>query len=259
MEWLEHKAGSRTNAFIKKSGKFGPVVGSLLGAVPQCGFSTAASNLYAGRVITVGTLIAIFLSTSDEMLPILISEAVSPTLILKILGVKVVIGIGAGLLIDLLLPVKHEEHDHIHEMCEHDHCNCGQGKSILYSALVHTARIGLFVVIITFSLNLILHSGGEEALAGLLSDMPVAGPLIAGLVGLIPNCAASVVLTRLYLEGMMSLGSMLAGLLAGAGAGILVLFKTNADRRENLKILGILYGIGVLSGIIIDFCSKLFA
>lgn len=253
MEWLEHRAGTKTQAFLQKRGRLGSIIGSLLGVVPQCGFGAAASNLYAGRVITMGTLIAIFLSTSDEMLPILISEAVGIAVILKILAVKIVIGMAAGLLIDFVIPRRVDEHDHIHEMCEHENCRCGDGKGIFRSALVHTLKITLFLVLITFVLNLILHNGGEEILAEVILNRPVIGPLIAGVVGLIPNCASSVVITQLYLEGVMSSGAMMAGLLAGSGVGLLVLFKSNTDRKEDLKILGLLYGIGVIAGIAIDF------
>lgn len=281
MEWLEHKAGQKTQAFIERSGRFGPVPGALLGAVPQCGFSAAASNLYAGRVITIGTLLSIYLSTSDEMLPVLISESADPMLILRILALKVAIGMAAGLLVDFLYRISgrgqekgrrdaHEhEHAHIygqgngrqhmhgriHEMCERDHCHCGEKKGIWRSALRHTLQIAAFLLVITFALNLAIHFVGEEALAGLILNRPVAGSLLAGVVGLIPNCASSVVITQLYLQGAMSFGAMMSGLLVGAGVGLLVLLRSNTDRKEDLKIAGILYGIGVLSGIVIDLCG----
>lgn len=253
MEYLEHRAGGKAQAFVKKSGRFGPVIGGILGVVPQCGFSAAASGLYAGRVITLGTLMAIFLSTSDEMLPILISEAVALPVILKILGMKMLIGILAGLIIDLFIRQKTEEnHSHIHEMCEHDHCHCKEGSGILKSAVSHTLQITFFLMVISFALNTALHYIGEEALGSLILNKPVLGPLLAGLVGLIPNCAASVVITQLYLQGVMSLGAMMAGLLVGAGIGILVLLRSNTDRRESLKIIGLLYVTGVLSGILTE-------
>lgn len=254
MEFLEHKAGKKTIAFVKKSGKLGPVIGSLFGVLPQCGFSAAASNFYAGRVITMGTLIAIFLSTSDEMLPILIAQSVDVTLIAKILAMKVVIGMAAGFLIDFIFSEKEEEHDHdhIHEMCEHDHCNCRKGGNIWQSALVHTLQITVFLLIITFALNVFMHFAGEEVLAELVLNKPVIGPLLAAVVGLIPNCASSVVLTTLYLEGGMSFGAMMAGLLVNSGIGILVLLKSNIDRKEDLKIIGLLFAIGTVMGILID-------
>lgn len=251
MEALEHKAGDKTNQLVKRAGRFGPVVGSLAGALPQCGFSTAASNLYAGRVITLGTLMAIYLSTSDEMLPILLTEQVAVPTILTLLGMKVLIGMAAGLILDAILFGKKETHEHIHEMCEEENCHCEKG--IWYSALVHTAHITLFILLISFALNFVIHEVGEEALGQLLLNKPVVGPLLAGVVGLIPNCAASVVITQLYLGGALGLGAMMAGLLVNAGVGVLVLFRVNKNRTENVKIVGLLYAIGVIAGIVLDF------
>lgn len=251
METLEHKAGDKTHKVVKKAGRLGPIVGSLAGALPQCGFSAAASNLYAGRVITLGTLLAIFLSTSDEMLPIMISNNVPFTKVLGILGIKVLIGMAAGLLVDVILSVKKDEHDHIHEMCEEENCHCEKG--IWYSALVHTLHITLFILLINFALDLLLHTIGEDVLGQMILNKPVLGSLISGLVGLIPNCASSVIITELYLEGALSLGAMMSGLLVNAGVGVLVLFRVNKDRKENIKILGLLYGIGLVAGIILEF------
>ena len=251
MEYLEHKTGDKAELLVKKAGRFGPVIGGVLGIVPQCGFSAAASNLYAGRVISLGTLMAIYLSTSDEMLPILISEQVSFWLIVKILLAKAVIGMVAGLIIDFLLRKKGlEQHEHIHDICEHEHCHCEKG--IFRSALSHTAQITFFILIITFALTLILYFVGEDVLANLILSKPVVGPLLASLVGLIPNCSGSVVITQLYLEKVIGIGSAMAGLLTGSGVGLLVLFRVNHNRKENLRILGLLYGIGVLAGIVIE-------
>ncbi len=250
MEFLEHKTGEKTQHMVKKAGKWGPMLGSLLGALPQCGFSAAASGLYAGRVITLGTLLAIYLSTSDEMLPILISEQASVTLIMSVLLAKVLIGMVAGFVIDMMWHPKEEEHEHIHDMCEHEHCHCEKG--IFRSALSHTVQITLFILVITLMLNVVLELVGEDALAGLLLNRPVVGPLLAGLVGLIPNCASSVVITQLYLQNVIGLGSLMAGLLVGTGVGILILFRVNRDTKENLKILGSLYVIGVVAGMIIE-------
>lgn len=259
MEYIEHKTGDKTKNIIKKSGKFGPLLGGILGVFPQCGFSAAASNLYAGRIITLGTLIAIFLSTSDEMLPILISEAAPISTILTILGIKLLIGVIAGFLIDLIgqaLKKKEEKHEEIEEeinhICETEHCHCEE-HGVLKSAIKHTLSIFLFIIIITFILNLIIEFIGEESLANLVLNMPVIGPMIAGILGLIPNCAGSVVLTQLYLQQVISLGSMIGGLLVGSGIGILVLFRVNKNLKENLKILGLLYAIGTICGILIDF------
>lgn len=251
MEALEHKAGEKTHNVVKKAGRLGPVVGSLAGALPQCGFSAAASNLYAGRVITLGTLMAIFLSTSDEMLPIMISAKVPVATILGILGIKVFVGMMAGLLIDVFLSGRGDDHHHIHEMCEEENCHCEKG--IFVSALIHTVHITIFILLINFMLELLLETIGEEMLSGLLLNKPVAGQLIAGLVGLIPNCASSVAITELYLEGALSLGAMMSGLLVNAGIGVLILFRVNRDRKENIKILCLLYAIGVLAGIALEF------
>lgn len=256
MEYIEHKMGEKSKKIVKNSGKFGPLIGGVLGVFPQCGFSAAAANLYAGRVITVGTLIAIFLSTSDEMLPILISEQVDPMVITKIIGMKLLIGIVAGFVIDAFVKGhnhkghEHDEEMHIHSVCDHDHCHCEEG--IFKSACIHTLQIFAFIAIITFALNIGVEAIGEETLASLILNQPVIGPVLSGIVGLIPNCASSVVITQLYLEGMMSTGAMLAGLLVGSGVGVLVLFKENANIKENAKIVALLYAIGVIAGIIIE-------
>ncbi len=265
MEYLEHKTSDKTNRLVERSGKFGPLYGSLLGIVPQCGFSAAATNFYAGRVITLGTLIAIYLSTSDEMLPILISEKVPILLILKILFVKVAIGMIAGFIIDFvhqkLLRWTHMKDPHhlpdIHHMCEHEHCHCDE-KGIFPSALKHTLEIFAYILVISFVLNLVIAYIGEDTLSSFVLNRPVIGELAAGMIGLIPNCAASVVITQLYLEGLLSAGPMMAGLLVSAGVGLLVLFKVNDHPRENLKILGLLYAVGVVSGLLIELIGITF-
>ena len=240
MEYIEHKMGHKTKSAIKKSGKWGPIIGSILGVFPQCGFSVSATNLYAGRVITLGTLIAVYLSTSDEMLPIFISEAVSPVIILKILGIKLIIGMIAGVILDLFvnLIIKNKnkkivqqneegsEEDEIGHMCEEEHCHCNES-GILKSAIHHTLSILVFIVLITFIINTVVYFVGEETIAGWILNKPVIGPVIASLIGLIPNCAASVIITNMYLENVISLGSMISGLLTGAGVGLAVLFKAN--------------------------------
>ena len=267
MEYIEHKMGHKTKKAIKKSGKWGPIIGSVLGVFPQCGFSVSATNLYAGRVITLGTLIAVYLSTSDEMLPIFISEAVSPIIILKILGIKLIIGMIAGTIIDLLTHIiyknkntikkdnkniiEESEENEIGHICEEDHCHCNES-GILKSAVHHTLSILLFIIIITFIINIAVHFVGEETIASWILNKPVIGPVIASLIGLIPNCAASVIITNMYLENVISLGSMISGLLTGAGVGLAVLFKTNNKIKENIGIVVLLYAIGVISGIIID-------
>ena len=258
MEYIEHKMGEKSKNAIKKSGKFGPIIGSFLGIFPQCGFSVSATNLYAGRVITLGTLIAVYLSTSDEMLPIFISEAVSPVIIIKILAIKLVIGMIAGFIIDFVVHAINkknkkgeEENIEIENLCEHDHCHCENG-SILKSALKHTINIFIFIIIITFVINILVYLIGEENISNLLLNRKILGPVIAGFIGLIPNCAASVIITNMYLENLISAGSMIAGLLTGAGVGLAVLFKTNKKLKENIKIVILLYGIVVISGMILE-------
>lgn len=258
MEMLERKTGEKTKNAIRKAGRMGPVYGSLLGALPQCGFSAAASSLYSGRVITLGTLIAVYLSTSDEMLPILISEKVDPLLIAKILGLKVLIGLVAGLLIDFLIRhtrgKKHLPQEPVidtERVCEHDHCHSDHD-SVWVSALKHTGKIMLFIIIVTLVLNGILAYVGPDVLSGLIINKPVIAELITGLIGLIPNCVSSVVITQLYIEGVIGFGPMMSGLLVGAGIGLLVLFRSNGDMKKNVSITGILYTIGVVSGVIID-------
>lgn len=253
MEYLEHKMGERTQNFVERAGKWGPLVGGLAGVVPQCGFSAAASNLYAGKLITLGTLLAIYLSTSDEMLPIFLSsdsEKASAGIILQILAMKAVIGIIAGFMVDMLCKKK-EEHIHIHDICEQEHCHCEEG--VWRSAVRHTLTISSFLLVITFLLNLVIHFIGEDTVGNLLTNRPFLGPVLAGVVGLIPNCAASVAITQLYLAGALEAGAMMAGLLVGAGVGLLVLFRVNHNRRENLKVVGLLYLIGVAAGILIEF------
>ena len=253
IELIEQKAGEKTTKLIKKSGKFGPVLGSLLGVVPQCGFSAAASNLYAGKIITMGTLISIFLSTSDEMLPILISEAVPAKTIIMILAIKVVIAIAIGMIVDLIFRKKQNEEtkEEIHKLCDEEHCHCEE-HGIIRSSITHTLQIFVYILIISFVLNLIIYFVGKAAIAKLVLNVPVLGPVISSLVGLIPNCASSVILTQVYLENIISMGSMIAGLLVNSGIGILILFRVNKSKKENFTILGILYLVGVISGIILD-------
>ncbi|MBR3601904.1 MAG: arsenic efflux protein [Lachnospiraceae bacterium] len=253
MEALEKKAGEKTNLWLEKAGKAGPIAGGFLGVIPQCGMSTAASNLYAGRIISVGTLVAIYLSTSDEMLPIMISRSVDTMVIAKILAIKVVFAMTAGFLIDFVYCIiKKERHQEmkIHDFCEHEHCHCEDG--VLKSALRHTLQIFLFVFLITVVLNIGVEVIGEEQLANFILNRPVLGPVLAGMIGLLPNCAASVVITQMFLDGLMSFGTMMAGLLVGAGVGILVLLRVNEDKTESFKIIGALYSVGVLGGIFLN-------
>lgn len=253
MEFIEHKTSHKTKDAIKKSGHLGPLIGGILGVVPQCGFSAAASSLYSARIITLGTLIAVFLSTSDEMLPILISEAVDVRIILSILGIKLVIAVIVGFIIDLFFRKKFEtseDEPEIKDLCEHEHCHCEHG--IFKSALKHTINITLYIFIISLVLNIIIYFIGENNLAHILNSTPIIGPIIASLVGLIPNCASSVIITQLYLSKVLNFATMIAGLLVNTGVGLLILFRTNKDLKENIKITVLLFAIGVIFGIIFD-------
>lgn len=253
MEYMEHKAGTKLQNTIKKSGKCGPLIGSVLGIFPQCGFSAAASSLYAGRIITLGTLLSIYLSTSDEMLPILISEQAGASMIFKILGVKVLLGIIAGFMVDIAMSRFHKEEDEglqINHLCEQHHCHCENG--LIKSAFNHTVKIFVYLLIITFILNALVAFIGEEFLANLVLNRPVLGELITGVIGLIPNCAASVIITQLYLKGILGAGAMMSGLLVGAGVGLLVLLRVNDRHKENIKVIALLYTFGAAAGIIIE-------
>ena len=252
MEYIEHKTSNKTKDIIKKSGKFGPFIGSLLGAVPQCGFSVVATNFYAARVITLGTLISVYLSTSDEMIPIFISEGASIITLLKILAIKILIGMIAGFVIDFILRLrkKDNEKERIIDLCEKEHCHCEHG--ILKSALKHTINIFIFILIITFIINIAIHLVGEETIGNFVKSNVILGPVLGGIIGLIPNCASSVILTQLYLQNVIPISTMISGLLVGAGVGLIVLFKMNKGIKQNLKITALLYTIGVLSGIIMQ-------
>lgn len=283
MEYMDDRMGGKAQGRMERAGRFGPVFGAAFGVFPQCGFSAAASGLYAGHVITLGTLLAVYLSTSDEMLPILISEHAGLDMIAKLLGTKVLIGMTAGFAVDFFVRRKKEEgtvgeqggmtaeegavgvQESVTEEGDacphggvtaggavygHSHCCCGEG--ILKSAAGHTVQVFLFLLLVSFLLNTVIGMAGEKVLADAVLNRPVAGHLIAGLVGLVPNCASSVVITQLYLEGLMGFGVMMAGLLVGSGVGLLVLFRVNGNRKENVKILFLLYAIGVVSGILLD-------
>ena len=253
MEYIEHKTTEKVKHTIQKSGKFGPVLGAIVGIFPQCGFSVSATNLYAARVITLGTLISVYLVTSDEMLPILLTEAVPISTILTILGIKLAIGIVAGFIIDFIVRIatkKEAQEQKIEELCEHEHCHCEEG--IIVSALKHTLNIIIFIFIITFIINGVITLIGEGVIADFVSKNIILGPIVAGIVGLIPNCASSVILTELFVENIISMPILISGVSVNAGVGLLVLFKTNKDIKENIKIVSILYGVGVISGVILQ-------
>lgn len=253
MEYIEHKTSDKVKDKIQKSGKFGPLLGAIVGIFPQCGFSVSATNLYAARVITLGTLMSVYLTTSDEMLPILLTEAIPVTIILTILGIKLIIGIIAGFAIDAIIRLikrDKKEEQKIEELCEHEHCHCEEG--IVISAAKHTLNIIVFIFLITLVINGVITLIGEEAIANFISQNLVLGPIIAGFIGLIPNCASSVILTELFVENVISIPVLISGVSVNAGVGLLVLFKTNKNLKENLSIIGLLYAIGVISGIILQ-------
>lgn len=245
IEILEHKINS--NKRLESSGKYGPVLGSLLGIIPQCGIASIATNLYVTGIITLGTLISVFLSTSDEMIPILLSEKISIKLILIILGIKLVVGLVSGLLIDLVYPRKIKSH---YEICEEEHCHCDDHKFI--SAFKHTINISLFILVINVLLNMVFNYGLNDYLSSLLLKDSIFSPIITSLIGLIPNCASSIVITKLYLASSISFGSMIAGLLTNSGIALVVLFKTNRNLKENINIILLTYFIGTVIGIILN-------
>ena len=330
LEALEHAAGARANAVVRRAGAAGPVVGALLGVVPQCGFSAMAATLYAGRVVTLGTLVAVFLSTSDEMLPMLVAERVDAGLLFRVLGLKVLVALVTGVLADLAIRALRrnarvhaflrrtvfsvrrdgmeadvvdqmaeggETAEHICRLCEQDHCGCGHDHahahgdehghehgndrghehadehvagcdyghghdhshaggrfgivgSIVMSAVSHTVQVSLFIFLVTFALVLVLETVGEDALAAFLSGNQLLAVFASALVGLVPNCSASVVITQLYLEGVLGFAPLMAGLLTSAGVGYLVLFRTNRHPRENAVIVVGLFLVACVWGLV---------
>ena len=288
MEAIEHSTEGKAERLIARADKSGPVVGALLGALPQCGFSAVAATLYAGRVITAGTLVAVLLSTSDELIPVFMANRAEMSRLVAIVGIKVVIGLVVGLLVDVVLRVLHragDGHPHIAELCERAHCHCAtiddeepeeHGHSdehdhaehshhhhhhrhahdgshawwhILRSALVHTAEVSLFIFVITLVFGLVIETIGQDALAAALGSHPVRATFLSALIGLIPNCGASVAITQLFIDGTLATGPMLAGLLVSGGMGLLVLFRTNADQVQNIEIATFIYFVGVVCGL----------
>lgn len=328
LETLDHVAGDRVNGAIKRAGAAGPVVGSLLGMVPQCGFSAMAATLFAGRVVTLGTLVAVFLSTSDEMLPLLLAERVPVQTMAMLLASKALIALVTGFIVDAAIRglrrnarahaairrtvlgtaanpahvnCAHDDHtgddiidevaeagvsaDHIHELCERDHCGCDEDEddhghdhshdhghadkhehhhdhghshegapilSIIRSAISHTVQVSVFIFLVTLILVAVLETFGESAIEQFLRGNETLAVLGSALVGLIPNCSASVVITQLYLEGALQLAPMLTGTLISAGVGYLVLFRTNRSARENAVFLVMMYVIGAGWGLILS-------
>jgi len=244
MELIEHKLNNKNK--LKKINKFGPLAGATLGLIPQCGFSVVASTLYSARVITLGTLFAIFLATSDEMLPILIANQADVSIILKILFTKFILGLSFGILVDIIHKTKLS--NNINDICDNDNCHCKNG--IIKSSIIHTLKISLFIVIINILLNLIIDT---EALTTFVNNNKILSPILSSIVGLIPNCVSSVIITELYLENIISFGSCISGLLSGSGLGLLILFKQNKNMKENILILLTLVVFSSICGIILNF------
>ncbi len=289
MEALEHSTEGRMQGLVARAGHAGPIVGGLLGAVPQCGFSAMAATLYSGGVVTAGTLVAVILSTSDEMVPVFLAHQEPAGRLLSIMLLKVVVGIVVGLLLDAVLhAVRHvgNPQPHIHDLCERAHCHCeddeagsdaspesdadGHGEAerghhhghghwaIVRSAAIHTVQVTGFILLVTFLFGLLIEVMGEDALAQLLGSHPVRATFLAALVGLIPNCGASVAITELYLDGVLAAGPMVAGLLVSGGVGLLVLFRTNRDVRQNVAVTAFIYAVGVVVGLAVSASGMLF-
>ena len=251
---MEHKFDKKNEGILRKGRRVGPIIGGVLGGLPQCGFSTMASHLFSSGVITMGTLVSIFLSTSDEMIPIMLSQHIPFLRVLKIIGFKVVVGIMVGFIIDFLFGSRDYEHadEHISQMCEEEHCDCEED-GIFLSSLKHTLKIAFFLLVVNVSLNGLIHFIGEDTLSKILLNKKISTYFLASVIGLIPNCASSVIMTELYLSNFITLGTLLSGLLTGSGIGMLVLFRTNKNIKENIRILSIVYIIGVIIGIVVDF------
>ena len=259
MELFEHRAGEKTCRIVSKVGRAGPIAGSLLGLVPQCGFSGAVAGFFAAGIVTLGTVFAVFFATSDEMLPILLSSKIEMTTILKILLFKFIGGVIIGFIVDAFYRKKKHGHHHgdcahndIHTLCEREHCSCHK-QNIFLSALIHSLKVLLMIFGITLALNLIFAYGGEEVLKNFVLNKPILAEMTVGLIGLIPNCSASVLITNLYVGGAISVGAMMAGLMANAGIGLIVLFRLNKKMSQNVVITLLLYAFGVLGGIITGF------
>jgi len=261
IEVIEHKLTAKNKKVIERSGRMGPLFGSALGIIPQCGFSVLATNLYVTRLISLGTLIAIYLSTSDEMLPILISKKAPFHVICSILLIKFVIGVICGFVIDYLYNLKNKTQkkkskNAIYQICHDDHCHC-ERENLFWSSLKHTLKTLLFLTVVSFIINIVMEYLGNDFISNIFMKNSFISPFISSLIGLIPNCAASIVMTELYLDGVISFASVVSGLLTGSGVAILVLFKTNKNIKENLLIVGLIYFIGAFSGIIIELLSLL--
>ncbi len=251
IEYIEHKSSDKLGKALRKMGPFGSVGGAAIGAIPQCGFSVAASNLYAGRLISMGTLVAVYISTSDEAIPVMLKTPDRAGMIWKLILIKIAIAMAAGMIVDICVKLfcKRKEEEPFKELCAD--CDC-EHHGIFHSALHHTVQIVIIILIVNILLGGIMEFAGKQTVEKLMMTNSWVQPLIAAFVGFIPNCAASVVLTELYTDGVVSFGALIAGLCTGAGVGLMVLFKTNKNFKQNFAIMGILYAVAVASGLIIQ-------
>ena len=262
MELLERSQKLNEEILHGYSHKAGPLLGGLLGVVPQCGISGAAATLFSTGSVTVGTMLAVFFATSDEMLPIMLSSVADgdirlSSILLIVLG-KAALGVALGYLADLLLTKYIRSQKNIHGFCEREHCACDvEEGSVFVSALTHTLKIAVMLIAVNVVLNFVLGMIGVERLSGSVLNRPFIGEILLALVGLIPNCSVSVVITESYLSGLIGLGGLFAGLLSNAGIGLLVLFRTNKNLKENLVITSTLYGLSAAAGIVITLVSGL--
>ena len=252
LEYIEHKLSKKSEKILLKHRSKGPIIGAILGGLPQCGFGAMASNLFSARIITIGTLIAIFLSTSDEMLPIMISKKVNIIVILSIILFKVIVGIIVGLIVDFIYKSKDDKHNHIHDLCDDENCHCDDD-NIFKSSIIHTLKTAFFILLASLLINIIIFIIGEDTLSNLLQKNNILVYFISSLIGLIPNCASSVVITEVFLSNLIPIGVAISGLLTGSGIGILLLFKSNKNIKENFIVLGIIYFVGVFVGMLVDF------
>lgn len=252
IEFLEHKAQDKINNIFTRAGIMGPAIATALGCIPQCGFSVMSANLYSSGIITLGTLIAVFLSTSDEAIILLATAHNGSFEIFKLLITKIIIALTFGYIIYFIEKKNHRHHHHhSHDLCEHDHCGCHEHGGVLKPALIHTVKVFGFLLLFTVIIDLAVGFIGTDALSHLLLSDSVFQPFLSAIIGFIPNCASSVLLTQLYIEGTLSFGALIAGLCTNAGAGLLVLFRDKSKFKENIKILGILYICAVIPGIIL--------
>lgn len=251
IEFLEHRAQDQIKNIFVKSGAAGPLVATLSGCVPQCGFSVLAANLYSSGVITLGTLIAVFLSTSDEAVILLAASPDGFHEVLKLIVTKIVIGLLFGYTIYFIEKKFRHGHHHSHDLCEQDHCGCEENEKVLRPALIHTVKVFMFLLIFTEITDLTVFLTGEEKLSAILLSESVFQPFFAAIIGLIPNCASSVMLTQLYIGGTLTFGSLISGLCVNAGAGLLILFRNKAKLKENFLTLGILYVCAIIPGLVL--------